>query len=171
MSNDIITISNSSDSFKIFTDEQVVAFMHEHAYPIKIPVFPVNDMLRSTKKNTIQADGARQVGLNAVLVSLLYKKHPSQVKFVLVDPKKVELTLFKKIERHFLAKLPNAEDAIITDNTKVVHTLNSLCIEMDNRYALLEDAQVRNNSPADLIKLTSRHLYIISMYFPKIKKH
>ena len=86
----------------------------------------------------------KSVGLNAVLVSLLYKKHPSQVKFVLVDPKKVELTLFKKIERHFLAKLPNAEDAIITDNTKVVHTLNSLCIEMDNRYALLEDAQVRN---------------------------
>jgi S-DNA-T family DNA segregation ATPase FtsK/SpoIIIE len=86
----------------------------------------------------------KSVGLNAVLISLLYKKHPSQVKFVLVDPKKVELTLFKKIERHFLAKLPNAEDAIITDNTKVVHTLNSLCIEMDNRYALLEDAQVRN---------------------------
>ncbi|MFN8229592.1 MAG: DNA translocase FtsK 4TM domain-containing protein [Bacteroidia bacterium] len=86
----------------------------------------------------------KSVGLNAVLVSLLYKKHPAQVKFVLVDPKKVELTLFKKIERHFLAKLPNAEDAIITDNTKVIHTLNSLCIEMDNRYALLEDAQVRN---------------------------
>jgi DNA segregation ATPase FtsK/SpoIIIE, S-DNA-T family len=86
----------------------------------------------------------KSVGLNAVLVSLLYKKHPSQIKFVLVDPKKVELTLFKKIERHFLAKLPNSEDAIITDNTKVVHTLNSLCIEMDNRYALLQDAQVRN---------------------------
>lgn len=86
----------------------------------------------------------KSVGLNAVLVSLLYKKHPSQVKFVLVDPKKVELTLFNKIERHFLAKLPNSEDAIITDNTKVIHTLNSLCIEMDNRYALLQDAQVRN---------------------------
>lgn len=86
----------------------------------------------------------KSVGLNAVLVSLLYKKHPAQVKFVLVDPKKVELTLFNKIERHFLAKLPNAEDAIITDNTKVIHTLNSLCIEMDNRYALLQDAQVRN---------------------------
>ncbi|HQQ93266.1 MAG TPA: DNA translocase FtsK 4TM domain-containing protein [Bacteroidia bacterium] len=86
----------------------------------------------------------KSVGLNAVLVSLLYKKHPSQVKFVLVDPKKVELTLFKKIERHFLAKLPNSEDAIITDNTKVIHTLNSLCIEMDNRYALLQDAHVRN---------------------------
>ncbi len=86
----------------------------------------------------------KSVGLNAVLVSLLYKKHPAQIKFVLVDPKKVELTLFKKIERHFLAKLPNSEDAIITDNTKVIHTLNSLCIEMDNRYALLQDAQVRN---------------------------
>ncbi len=86
----------------------------------------------------------KSVGLNAVLVSLLYKKHPSQVKFVLVDPKKVELTLFNKIERHFLAKLPNSEDAIITDNTKVIHTLNSLCIEMDNRYAHLQDAQVRN---------------------------
>lgn len=86
----------------------------------------------------------KSVGLNAVLVSLLYKKHPSQVKFVLVDPKKVELTLFNKIERHFLAKLPNSEEAIITDNTKVIHTLNSMCIEMDNRYALLQDAQVRN---------------------------
>lgn len=86
----------------------------------------------------------KSVGLNAVLVSLLYKKHPSQVKFVLVDPKKVELTLFNKIERHFLAKLPNSEEAIITDNTRVIHTLNSLCIEMDNRYALLQDAHVRN---------------------------
>jgi DNA segregation ATPase FtsK/SpoIIIE, S-DNA-T family len=86
----------------------------------------------------------KSVGLNAVLVSLLYKKHPAQIKFVLVDPKKVELTLFNKIERHFLAKLPNSEDAIITDNTKVIHTLNSLCIEMDTRYGLLQDAQVRN---------------------------
>ncbi|MBA3663462.1 MAG: DNA translocase FtsK 4TM domain-containing protein [Bacteroidetes bacterium] len=86
----------------------------------------------------------KSVGLNAILVSLLYKKHPAQIKFVLVDPKKVELTLFNKIERHFLAKLPNSEDAIITDNTKVIHTLNSLCIEMDNRYALLQDAQCRN---------------------------
>ncbi len=85
----------------------------------------------------------KSVGLNAILVSLLYKKHPAQIKFVLVDPKKVELTLFNKIERHFLAKLPNAEEAIITDNTRVIHTLNSLCIEMDNRYALLQDAQVR----------------------------
>jgi S-DNA-T family DNA segregation ATPase FtsK/SpoIIIE len=86
----------------------------------------------------------KSVGLNAVLVSLLYKKHPSQIKFVLVDPKKVELTLFNKIERHFLAKLPNSEDAIITDTKRVIHTLNSLCIEMDNRYDLLKDAQVRN---------------------------
>lgn len=86
----------------------------------------------------------KSVGLNAVLVSLLYKKHPSQIKFVLVDPKKVELTLFSKIERHFLAKLPDSEEAIITDNKKVIHTLNSLCIEMDNRYELLKDAQVRN---------------------------
>jgi S-DNA-T family DNA segregation ATPase FtsK/SpoIIIE len=86
----------------------------------------------------------KSVGLNAILVSLLYKKHPAQLKFVLVDPKKVELTLFNKIERHYLAKLPNSEDAIITDNTKVIHTLNSLCIEMDNRYALLQDAAARN---------------------------
>ena len=86
----------------------------------------------------------KSVGLNAILVSLLYKKHPSQVKFVLIDPKKVELTLFNKIERHFLAKLPDAEEAIITDVSKVVNTLNSLCIEMDDRYLLLKEAQVRN---------------------------
>ncbi len=86
----------------------------------------------------------KSVGLNAILVSLLYKKHPSQIKFVLVDPKKVELTLFNKIERHFLAKLPGEEEAIITDTKKVVATLNSLCIEMDDRYELLKDAQVRN---------------------------
>ncbi|WP_077399852.1 FtsK/SpoIIIE family DNA translocase [Cellulophaga omnivescoria] len=86
----------------------------------------------------------KSVGLNAVLTSLLYKKHPAEVKFVLVDPKKVELTLFNKIERHFLAKLPDSEDAIITDNAKVINTLNSLCIEMDNRYELLKTAMVRN---------------------------
>lgn len=85
----------------------------------------------------------KSVGLNAILVSLLYKKHPSELKFVLVDPKKVELTLFNKIERHYLAKLPGEEDAIITDTKKVVNTLNSLCIEMDNRYELLKDASVR----------------------------
>ena len=86
----------------------------------------------------------KSVGLNAILASLLYKKHPAQLKFVLVDPKKVELTLFNKIERHFLAKLPDAEEAIITDTTKVVNTVNSLCIEMDARYDLLKKAQVRN---------------------------
>ncbi len=86
----------------------------------------------------------KSVGLNAILTSLLYSKHPAEVKFVLVDPKKVELTLFNKIERHYLAKLPDSGDAIITDNTKVINTLNSLCIEMDNRYELLKDAMVRN---------------------------
>jgi len=86
----------------------------------------------------------KSVGLNAVLTSLLYKKHPAEVKFILVDPKKVELTLFNKIERHYLAKLPGEDEAIITDTTKVVHTLNSLCIEMDNRYDLLKAAMVRN---------------------------
>ncbi len=86
----------------------------------------------------------KSVGLNAILVSLLYKKHPSQIKFVLVDPKKVELTLFNKIERHFLAKLPDTDEAIITDTSKVVKTLNSLCIEMDQRYELLKGAGCRN---------------------------
>ncbi|QQX76440.1 MULTISPECIES: FtsK/SpoIIIE family DNA translocase [Aequorivita] len=86
----------------------------------------------------------KSVGLNAVLTSLLYKKHPAEVKFVLVDPKKVELTLFNKIERHYLAKLPDTEEAIITDTAKVINTLNSLCIEMDTRYDLLKDAMVRN---------------------------
>jgi DNA segregation ATPase FtsK/SpoIIIE, S-DNA-T family len=86
----------------------------------------------------------KSVGLNVILTSLLYKKHPSEVKFILVDPKKVELTLFNKIERHFLAMLPNAEEAIITDTKKVINTLNSLCIEMDNRYNLLKEAGVRN---------------------------
>lgn len=86
----------------------------------------------------------KSVGLNAVLTSLLYKKHPAEVKFVLVDPKKVELTLFNKIERHYLAMLPDSNDAIITDNTKVINTLNSLCIEMDNRYDLLKTAFCRN---------------------------
>lgn len=86
----------------------------------------------------------KSVGLNMILASLIYKKHPSQLKFVLVDPKKVELSLFNKIERHFLAKLPGAEEAIITDTKKVIYTLNSLCIEMDNRYNLLKDAGTRN---------------------------
>lgn len=86
----------------------------------------------------------KSVGLNAILTSLLYKKHPSQLKFVLVDPKKVELTLYNKIERHYLAILPDSDEAIITDTTKVIYTLNSLCIEMDNRYELLKSAMVRN---------------------------
>jgi S-DNA-T family DNA segregation ATPase FtsK/SpoIIIE len=86
----------------------------------------------------------KSVGINAVLVSLLYKKHPSQLKLVLVDPKKVELSLYRAIERHFLAKLPGEEEAIITDTKKVINTLNALCIEMDNRYDLLKEANVRN---------------------------
>ncbi|MEQ9424996.1 MAG: DNA translocase FtsK 4TM domain-containing protein [Cyclobacteriaceae bacterium] len=86
----------------------------------------------------------KSVGLNVMLASLIYKKHPSQLKFVLVDPKKVELTIFNTIERHFLAKLPDSDEAIITDTKKVVYTLNSLCIEMDNRYDLLKDAACRN---------------------------
>jgi S-DNA-T family DNA segregation ATPase FtsK/SpoIIIE len=86
----------------------------------------------------------KSVGLNAVLVSLLYKKHPSQLKFVLIDPKKVELSIYRHIENHFLAKLPGEEDAIITDTKKVIHTLNALCIEMDNRYDLLKEAGTRN---------------------------
>jgi DNA segregation ATPase FtsK/SpoIIIE, S-DNA-T family len=86
----------------------------------------------------------KSVGLNAILVSLLYKKHPSQLKFVLVDPKKVELSIYKVIERHFLAKLPNEEESIITDTKKVINTLNALCIEMDQRYDLLKEAGVRN---------------------------
>lgn len=86
----------------------------------------------------------KSVGINVILTSLLYKKHPAELKFVLVDPKKVELSLFKKIERHFLAKLPGEEEPIITDTKKVINTLNSLCIEMDQRYDLLKNAQVRN---------------------------
>ena len=86
----------------------------------------------------------KSVGINTLLVSLLYKKHPSQLKFVLVDPKKVELSLYRVIEKHFLAKLPGEEESIITDTKKVVHTLNALCIEMDNRYDLLKEAGCRN---------------------------
>lgn len=86
----------------------------------------------------------KSVGLNAIIASLLYCKHPSELKFVMVDPKKVELTLYNRIERHYLAKLPDSEDAIITDVKKVVRTLNSLCIEMDQRYDLLKAAECRN---------------------------
>ena len=86
----------------------------------------------------------KSVGINAILTSLLYKKHPSELKFVMVDPKKVELSIYSKIERHYLAKLPDTDKAILTDNSKVINTLNSLCIEMDNRYKLLEEAFCRN---------------------------
>ncbi|CAN5815194.1 hypothetical protein BH24BAC1_BH24BAC1_05350 [soil metagenome] len=99
----------------------------------------------------------KSVGLNAILTSLLYKRHPSQLKFVLVDPKKVELSLFNKIERHFLAKLPDSEEAIITDTSKVVNTLNSLCMEMDMRYDLLKDAGCRNLKEYNL-KFVERRL-------------
>jgi S-DNA-T family DNA segregation ATPase FtsK/SpoIIIE len=99
----------------------------------------------------------KSVGLNVILTSLLYQKHPAEVKFVLVDPKKVELTLFNKIERHYLAKLPDTEEAIITDNTKVINTLNSLCIEMDDRYELLKKAMVRNIREYN-VKFKSRKL-------------
>jgi S-DNA-T family DNA segregation ATPase FtsK/SpoIIIE len=86
----------------------------------------------------------KSVGLNAIITSLIYKKHPAQLKFVMIDPKKVELSLYSKIERHYLAKLPESEEAIITDTRQVIHTLNSLCGEMDERYDLLKAAQVRN---------------------------
>ena len=86
----------------------------------------------------------KSVGLNAIVTSLLYKKHPSELKFVIIDPKKVEFAIYAPIEKHFLAKLPDAEDAIITDVTKVVQTLNSLCVEMDTRYDLLKKAGCRN---------------------------
>src|SRR5574344_1067079 len=86
----------------------------------------------------------KSVGLNAIITSLLYKKHPSELKFVLVDPKKVEFSIYSVIEHHFLAKLPDGEEAIITDVTKVVQTLNSICVEMDSRYDLLKKAHVRN---------------------------
>lgn len=99
----------------------------------------------------------KSVGLNAIIASLLYSKHPAELKFILVDPKKVELSLYRKIERHYLAKLPDSEDAIITDVRKVVRTLNSLCIEMDNRYELMKDAGVRNIKEYNE-KFTSRKL-------------
>jgi S-DNA-T family DNA segregation ATPase FtsK/SpoIIIE len=86
----------------------------------------------------------KSVGVNVILTSLIYKKHPSQLKFILVDPKKVELTLYNKLERHFLAELPGSEEAIITDTKQVVYTMNALCIEMDTRYNLLKEAECRN---------------------------
>jgi S-DNA-T family DNA segregation ATPase FtsK/SpoIIIE len=99
----------------------------------------------------------KSVGLNVILASLLYKRHPAQLKFVLVDPKKVELSIFNKIERHFLAKLPDCEEPIITDTKKVVHTLNSLCMEMDRRYDLLKEAGCRNLKEYNL-KFVERRL-------------
>ena len=99
----------------------------------------------------------KSVGINSILVSLLYKKHPSQIKFVLVDPKKVELSLYEALEKHFLAKLPGEEDAIITDTKKVVTTLNALCMEMDQRYDLLKKAQCRNLKEYNH-KFLNRHL-------------
>jgi S-DNA-T family DNA segregation ATPase FtsK/SpoIIIE len=99
----------------------------------------------------------KSVGINAILTSILYKKHPAQVKFVLVDPKKIELSIYNKIERHYLAKLPESEDAIIIDNDKVINTLNSLCMEMDNRYELLKDAMTRNIKEYNM-KFISRKL-------------
>ncbi len=111
----------------------------------------------------------KSVGLNAIIASLLYKKHPSELKFILVDPKKVELTLYSRIERHYLAKLPDSEEAIITDTRKVVRTLNSLGIEMDNRYELLKDAQVRNvkeyNTKFVARKLNPNHGHRYLPYF------
>jgi DNA segregation ATPase FtsK/SpoIIIE, S-DNA-T family len=111
----------------------------------------------------------KSVGINVLLTSLLYKKHPSQLKFVLVDPKQVELSLFNKIERHFLAKLPNSQEAIITDTKKVIHTLNSLCIEMENRYSMLKDANCRNLTEYNK-KFVERHLSPTNghMYLPYI---
>ncbi|MBN1337855.1 MAG: DNA translocase FtsK 4TM domain-containing protein [Bacteroidales bacterium] len=111
----------------------------------------------------------KSVGLNVIIASLLYRKHPAELKFILVDPKKVELTLFSKIERHYLAKLPDSEEAIITDTRKVVRTLNSLSIEMDNRYELLKDAQVRNikeyNEKFKARKLNPLHGHRFLPYF------
>ena len=99
----------------------------------------------------------KSVGLNAIVTSLLYKKHPSELKFVIIDPKKVEFAIYAPIEKHFLAKLPDASDAIITDVSKVVQTLNSLCVEMDTRYDLLRKAGCRNIKEYNA-KFTSRQL-------------
>ncbi|MGB2279110.1 MAG: DNA translocase FtsK 4TM domain-containing protein [Flavobacteriales bacterium] len=130
----------SSDKFQNSEMELPVAF----GKTISNETF-VADLVKMPHLLMAGATGqGKSVGLNAILASLLYKKHPAQVKFVLVDPKKVELTLFNKIERHFLAKLPDSEEAIITDTKKVINTLNSLCIEMDQRYDLLQNAQCRN---------------------------
>jgi S-DNA-T family DNA segregation ATPase FtsK/SpoIIIE len=126
-------------------------FMHNnHSLPIAVgkKIDNENFIVDLTSMPHLLMAGAtgqgKSVGLNAILVSLLYKKHPSQLKLVLIDPKKVELSVYRHIEKHFLAKLPGEEDAIITDTKKVIHTLNALCIEMDNRYDLLKEAGARN---------------------------
>jgi len=152
---EIVSIKSllSSDKFKNSTFELPIALgktISNESYIADLTKMPHILMAGATGQG-------KSVGLNAILLSLLYKKHPSQLKFVMVDPKKVELTLFHKIERHFLAKLPDSEESIITDTHKVVRTLNSLCIEMDHRYELLKDAQVRNIKEYNA-KFTSRHL-------------
>jgi S-DNA-T family DNA segregation ATPase FtsK/SpoIIIE len=130
----------STEKFQLSDRELPVAF----GKTISNEIF-INDLAKMPHLLMAGATGqGKSVGLNILLTSLLYKKHPSQLKFVLVDPKKVELSVYNTIERHFLAKLPNSEEAIITDTKKVIHTLNSLCIEMDNRYDLLKEAGCRN---------------------------
>ncbi|MBO4308192.1 MAG: DNA translocase FtsK 4TM domain-containing protein [Bacteroidales bacterium] len=130
----------NSDAFRNFKGELPIAF----GKTISNDVF-VTDLAKMPHLLMAGATGTgKSVGLNAVIASLLYKKHPAELKFVMVDPKKVELSLYNAIERHYLAKLPDSEEAIITDVKKVVRTLNSLCIEMDQRYDLLKAAKVRN---------------------------
>lgn len=122
----------------------------KYALPMAMGATISNDVFIAdlTKMPHLLVAGAtgqgKSVGLNAIIASLLYKKHPAELKFVLIDPKMVEFSLYSKLERHYLAKLPDEEEAIITDPAKVVTTLNSLCIEMDNRYNLLRDANVRS---------------------------
>ncbi|MCR4828794.1 MAG: DNA translocase FtsK [Bacteroidales bacterium] len=130
----------NSDAFQNSKAELPIAF----GKTISNDVF-VTDLAKMPHLLMAGATGTgKSVGLNAVIASLLYKKHPAELKFIMVDPKKVELSLYNAIERHYLAKLPDSEDAIITDVKKVVRTLNSLCIEMDQRYDLLKAAKVRN---------------------------
>ncbi|MFT4031984.1 MAG: DNA translocase FtsK 4TM domain-containing protein [Siphonobacter sp.] len=130
----------SSDKFQKSTAELPVVL----GKTISNEIF-VTDLAKMPHLLIAGATGqGKSVGMNIILASLLYKKHPAQLKFVLVDPKKVELSIYSKIERHFLAKLPGTDDAIITDTKKVIHTLNSLCIEMDSRYELLKNAGCRN---------------------------
>ena len=152
---EIVSIKSllASDKFRNSTYELPIALgktISNESYIVDLTKMPHILMAGATGQG-------KSVGLNAILLSLLYKKHPSQVKFVMVDPKKVELTLFHKIERHFLARLPDSEESIITDTRKVVRTLNSLGLEMDHRYELLKDAQVRNIKEYNA-KFVARHL-------------